>query len=319
MVALNTFTPDRSPSGATIAATVRNMSKAFSGLLAVQQLSLTVRQGEICALGGANGGGKTTTIRVLAGLLLADEGEGSILGCDLMRDRTVIRQRVGYLAQRSTLYGSLSALENLRFRAAVFGSPRSSGAAREQLRRFGLGDVASMSVSQLSGGLSRQVELAAALIHRPQLLLLDEPTAGLDPVARNALWRRLVALAAEGTAIILSTHDLSEATRCAQVLLLSEGRIRMRGAPQEILRQIAACSLLVSGADVLSLIELEESALVLAADPTGSDMRLVVAAEQLDMVEALLKARGYKSLAVGLTLEDAVLAVARRTRHCSVT
>jgi ABC-2 type transport system ATP-binding protein len=319
MAALNTFTPDRSRCGSAIAATVRNMSKAFNGRLAVQQISFTVRRGEICALGGANGGGKTTTMRVLAGLLVPDEGQGSILGCDLMRDRASIRQRVGYLAQRNTLYGSLSVLENLRFRAAVFGLLRSSGAAREQLRRFGLSDVASMRASQLSGGLSRQVELAAALIHRPQLLLLDEPTAGLDPRARHALWRRLVELAAEGTAIILSTHDLSEAARCAQVLLLSEGRIRMRGAPQEILRQIAACCLLVSGADVLSLVELEERSLVLVADPTGGDMRLVVAAEQLDTVKALLKARGYTSLTVGLSLEDAVLAVARRARHGSVT
>jgi ABC-type multidrug transport system ATPase subunit len=166
----------------------------------------------------------------------------------------------------------------------------------------------------LSPGWLRQVELAAALIHRPELLLLDEPTAGLDAEARHAIWRTLAALAVQGTAIVLSTHDLVEAQRCSHILLLSNGRVRARGSPEAVTRQMAASAILVSGRDVLDLAELLQTSLVIAADPVGRDIRLLVAAEALDEVETLLANRGYTSTHASPTLEDAALVVARRRR-----
>jgi ABC-2 type transport system ATP-binding protein len=210
------------------------------------------------------------------------------------------------------LYATLSVRENLRFRAAVFGLSDPARAADLQISAAGLTEFAATPLGQLSGGWSKQVELAAAMIHRPRLLLLDEPTAGLDPAARHAIWRTLTALAVRGTAIVLSTHDLVEARRCSHVLLLSNGRIRASGSPEALTRQVAASAIMVSGRDVLDLAELLQTSLVIAADPVGRDIRLLVAAEALDEVETLLANRGYTSTPASPTLEDAALVVARR-------
>jgi ABC-2 type transport system ATP-binding protein len=280
------------------AITVQGLSKRFRGRPAIDGLSLTVKPGDICGLAGANGGGKSTTIRLLAGLMIPDEGEGSILGHDLIRAAHLIRQKVGYLAQHG----------GLRRPACI---------AHEQLRAFGLADFASVAVGELSGGWLRQVQLAAALIHRPRLLLLDEPTVGLDPAARHAIWRTLSGLAIQGTAIVLSTHDLLEAGRCSQVLLLSHGRVRARGSPVEVLGEIEAGTLIVNGPDTLGLAELLDRSLVMAADPIGSDIRLVVAFDRMQEVKALLRGRGYQSTPDSLTLEDAALVVAHRARSGS--
>ena len=299
------------------AITVQGLSKRFRGRPAIDGLSLTVKPGDICGLAGANGGGKSTTIRLLAGLMIPDEGEGSILGHDLIRAAHLIRQKVGYLAQHGTLYSTLSVRENLRFRASIFGLRRPACIAHEQLRAFGLADFASVAVGELSGGWLRQVQLAAALIHRPRLLLLDEPTIGLDPAARHAIWRTLSGLAIQGTAIVLSTHDLLEAGRCSQVLLLSHGRVRARGSPVDVLGEIEAGTLIVNGPDTLGLAELLDRSLVMAADPIGSDIRLVVAFDRMQEVKALLRGRGYQSTPDSLTLEDAALVVAHRARSDS--
>jgi ABC-2 type transport system ATP-binding protein len=233
-------TPEPVQAQSEVAIAVRGLTKRFRDRPAVEGLSLTVRQGDICGLAGANGGGKSTTIRLLAGLLIPDAGEGSILGHDLLRASHLIRASVGYLAQHCTLYSTLSVRENLRFRASIFGLKRPAWIAHEQIRAFGLAEFASTPVGELSGGWLRQVQLAAALIHRPRLLLLDEPTVGLDPAARQSIWRTLTGLAIEGTAIILSTHDLVEAARCSQILLLSHGRVHARGSPLEVLPGIEA-------------------------------------------------------------------------------
>jgi ABC-2 type transport system ATP-binding protein len=299
----------------TFAIEVRELSKRFRRRVAIEHLALSVRPGDICALAGANGGGKSTTLRMLAGLLAADEGEGFVLGCDLRRARHLIRSRVGYLAQRGTLYSTLSVRENLRFRASLFGLPRPASVAYEQMRSFGLTDFATIAVGRLSGGWLRQVQLAAALIHRPRLLLLDEPTVGLDPAARHAVWRTLTSLAMDDTAIVLCTHDLAEAARCSQVLLLSQGRVRARGSPEDVLRKVNAASLIVSGPRVLDLSELLWSSLVMAADPVGTNLRLLVAVEHLEVVETLLSSRGYQTSSDALTLEDAALAISHRARY----
>jgi ABC-2 type transport system ATP-binding protein len=229
------YTTEPLPARQPLAIEVRELSKRFQGRAAIEHFTLSVRHGEICGLAGANGGGKSTAMRLLAGLLVPDDGEGLVLGCDLRRARHLIRRKVGYLAQRGTLYSTLSVRENLRFRASLFGLPRPASVADEQMRSFGLNEFAAVAVGRLSGGWLRQVQLAAALIQRPQLLLLDEPTVGLDPAARRAIWRTLISLTLAGTAIVLCTHDLAEAARCSEVLLLNQGRIRARGSPEEVL------------------------------------------------------------------------------------
>ena len=306
------FTPETARSAPEYAIAVRGLTKRFGRRLAIEDLTLSVKSGEICGLAGANGGGKSTSLRLLAGLIAPDHGEGLVLGCDLLRSARRVRHEVGYLAQRSTLYPTLSVQENLRFRAAVFGSPDPASAADRQIDAFGLAEFTAVSVAQLSGGWCRQVELAATLIHRPRVLLLDEPTAGLDPAARQAIWRRLISLAAQGTAIVLSTHDFVEAQRCARILLLSEGRIRASGSPHEVAAQFDALALIVSGPDVLSLADRLQSRLVLAAHPMGNDIRLVVSADARGSVEALIVSQGCRSTATSLTLEDAALVVAHR-------
>lgn len=218
---------------------VRGLTKRFGQRVAVENLSLRVRHGEICGLAGANGGGKSTSLRVLAGLLVADEGNGAVLGHTLPGEMSRLRKAIGYLPQRNWLYSTLSVRENLRFRAAVFGMKSPLRAADLQINAFGLNSIASEPVAKLSGGRTRLVELAAVLIHEPRVLVLDEPTAGLDPAARQDIWRTLTSLAAQGTAIVFSTHDPAEMRRCSHLVLLSEGRVKARGAPQDISEQIA--------------------------------------------------------------------------------
>jgi ABC-2 type transport system ATP-binding protein len=306
------FMPEGARSAAEYAIAVRGLTKRFGRRVAIEDLTLAVRPGEICGLAGANGGGKSTSLRLLAGLIAPDHGEGVVLGCDLLRTARRVRHEVGYLAQRSALYPTLSVRENLRFRAAVFGCPEPMRAADLQIGAFGLAEFTAVSVGQLSAGWCRQVELAATLIHRPRMLLLDEPTAGLDPAARHAIWRRLISVAAQGTAIVLSTHDFVEAQRCAHIVLLSEGRIRANGSPQQVTAQFDALALIVSGPDVLSLPDRLPSRLVLAAHPMGNDIRMVVPADARGRVEALIASQGCRSTATSLTLEDAALVVAHR-------
>lgn len=308
------FMPERSRSAPEYAIAVRGLTKRFGRRLAIDDLTLSVRPGEICGLAGANGGGKSTSLRLLAGLVAPDGGEGTVLGCDLLRAARRVRDRVGYLAQRSVLYPTLSVRENLRFRAAVFGLSDPARAADLQIRAFDLAEFTAVPVGQLSGGWCRQADLAAALIHRPRVLILDEPTAGLDPAARQAIWRRLISLAAQGSAIVLSTHDLNEAQRCEHILLLSDGRIRVSGSPEEVVAQVEALALIVSGRDVLNLPDLLLSRLVLAAYPAGKDIRLVVPADAWRKVDALIASHGCRSTPASLTLEDAALVVAHRVR-----
>ena len=307
-------TPDGSTGTSEFRIDVRRLSKRFGRRVAIEDLSLSVRPGEICGLTGANGGGKSTALRLLAGLLVPDGGTGNVLGRDLLRGARQVRQHVGYLAQRSTLYPTLSVRENLRFHAAVFGLPNPACAAERQMIAFDLGEFAATAAGELSGGWRRQADLAAALIHRPRVLLLDEPTAGLDPAARQAIWRRLVTLSAQRTAIVLATHDLGEAQRCTSVVLLSHGQVRASGPPGELAKQVPASALIVSGRDAMSFADRLESPEVLAAHPSGEGVRLIVAAGARSKVDALIAVHGCQSRQVSLTLEDVALAIAQYAR-----
>jgi ABC-2 type transport system ATP-binding protein len=228
---------------------VQDISKRYGRKTAVANVTLTVRAGEICGFVGANGSGKTTTLRMLAGILSPESGRGRVLGFDLLRDAAKIRERVGYMSQQLSLYAELSVLENLRFRAAVYGLRNPVAWAKAAIGEFDLAPWIHRPAGSLSGGWARRLQLAAALVHSPRLVLLDEPTAGLDVSARMEVWRRIERLAAKGAAVIVCTHDLLEAERCSRAALFSQGRILAAGAPEEIGSGCGATVFLLSGAD----------------------------------------------------------------------
>lgn len=211
---------------------MRGLGKSFAGRAVIAGVDLTLAPGALVGLVGANGGGKTTVLRMLAGLLRPDAGEGAVLGHDVRRPGAGLRARVGYMGQRLGLYPDLTVRENLAFRAGAHGLP--AGAAADVARTYGLDPVLDIRFERLSGGWARRAQFGATLIHAPPLLLLDEPTAGLDVVTRRDLWGWLDALAAAGTAVVVSTHDLAEAERLPAIMLFEGGRAGTAVAPRAL-------------------------------------------------------------------------------------
>jgi ABC-2 type transport system ATP-binding protein len=214
----------------------RGLRKSFGDNLAVDGLSLSVDAGRIYALVGPDGAGKTTTMRLLCGALRADEGEVWLGGMPLSEKTEQARALVGYLPQRFSLYGEMTVEENLRFFAEVRGLPRRDWEtrAREILEFVDLAEFAGRRAEALSGGMKQKLGLAAALVHRPRILLLDEPTGGVDPVTRQAFWQLLIELLGQATAVLVSTPYMDEASRCSRVGFLERGRLLIDGSPGEI-------------------------------------------------------------------------------------
>jgi len=212
------------------------LSRRFGQLVAVQDVSLEVNRGEIFGVLGPNGAGKSTTIRMLCGILDPSSGEGRVVGLDIRRDAERIKQRIGYMTQRFSLYEDLTVEENLRFYAGIYGVPLRRRRARieEVLEATGLVDRRRQLAGTLSGGWKQRVALASATIHEPPLLFLDEPTAGVDPVSRREFWDRIHRLAAEGTTVLLTTHYMDEAERCHRLAFIFRGRVLDVGTPDEV-------------------------------------------------------------------------------------
>ena len=222
---------------------VQGLGKRFAGRWVIADLTLSLKSGEIIGLVGANGGGKTTTLRILAGLLRPDAGGGRVLGGDLAAGSQARRRATGYMGQRLALYADLTVGENLRFQADARGVDRPEAAVAGAVDRYGLSPVLRTRFAALSGGWARRVQFAATLLHAPALLLLDEPTAGLDVVTRRDIWRAINDLAAAGHGVIISTHDLQEAARCSHVLLFDKGRAAPQTTPAELLVNYGAATL----------------------------------------------------------------------------
>ena len=204
---------------------------AFGKVVALAEVDLVVRSGNLCALCGPNGAGKSSAMRIVCGLTRPSSGTGSVLGEALSARPARRRARIGYMAQHTVLYDELSVLENLGFRAAVMGLARPRERAREALHEHRLDAVAARRVGDLSGGWRQRVAFCSALLARPRLLLLDEPTAGLDAAARAELWAGLRALGAAGVTVLISTHDPAEAALCDTLIVLDRGRVAFSGAP----------------------------------------------------------------------------------------
>ena len=222
---------------ASLAISVSSVSKSFGAVKALTDMDLEVADGQIFGLVGPNGAGKTTLIRALAGALQPDEGEIAVLGLDPRRDRYEIRARLGYMPQEPALYEDLSAFANVRFFAAAHTRDDAAGKARAALEFIELADRADDPVYTLSGGMKQRVSLACALAHEPDLLFLDEPTAGIDPKLREVFWTGFHRLAASGTTMIVSTHQMSEALECDRVAIMRAGRVLVAEEPRTLLGQ----------------------------------------------------------------------------------
>jgi len=214
---------------------VRDLRKSFGDLKVVEGLSLQVARGEICGFLGANGSGKTTTIRMLCGLLEPDGGSGTCIGYDILRQAHDIRRQVGYMTQRFSLYDDLTVFENLDFVAAVFEMPNRRVAVAEMIEQMGLGDRRDQLAGQLSGGWKQRLALAACVLHQPKLLLLDEPTAGVDVKARREFWDLIHDMAVDGLTTLVSTHYMDEAERCGRIVYLAQGRIVVQGGAAAVI------------------------------------------------------------------------------------
>ncbi|MFZ6799526.1 ABC transporter ATP-binding protein [Undibacterium sp. Di24W] len=218
-----------------LAIDVAGLSKSYDGRHVVDQVDIQVAQGSICGFLGPNGSGKTTTIRMLCGLLTPDAGSGTCLGLDIFKDAAQIKRQVGYMTQKFGLYEDLSIRQNLDFVARLFELPQRKEAVDACLERLGLSARQSQLAGSLSGGWKQRLALAACLIHQPRLLLLDEPTAGVDPRARREFWDQIHDLAAQGITVLVSTHYMDEAERCHELVYIAYGKILARGTEAQII------------------------------------------------------------------------------------
>jgi ABC-type multidrug transport system ATPase subunit len=234
----------------TAAIDVRDLHKRYGERRVVDGLTLSVAEGEICGFLGANGSGKTTTIRMLCGLVKPDGGGGTCLGLDIIRDAPRIRLQIGYMTQRFSFYEDLTVGENLDFVAAVYEIANRRQTVKAIVDRMGLADRADQLAGHLSGGWKQRLALAACVLHRPKLLLLDEPTAGVDAKARREFWDLIHDMAADGLTVLVSTHYMDEAERCGRIVYLSDGRLVVQGTPEEVARGSKLVTFRAFGSDL---------------------------------------------------------------------
>src|ERR1700709_1119169 len=236
-----------------IAIDVHGLTKSFNGREVVHDLSMRVKRGTIYGFLGPNGSGKTTTIRMLCGLLTPDKGRGTCLGFDIITQSAQIKHYVGYMTQRFSLYQDLSVRENLEFVARLYGLRNPVGAARALIERIGLGGREEQLAGELSGGWKQRLALGACTLPSPQLLLFDEPTAGVDPKARREFWNEIHALAGEGLTVLVSTHYMDEAERCHEIAYIAYGHLLVHGTVPEVIAQSHLTTYTVSGGDLVKL------------------------------------------------------------------
>jgi ABC-2 type transport system ATP-binding protein len=232
---------------------VHDLNKRFGKKHVVNDVSMRVERGEIFGFLGPNGSGKTTTIRLMCGLLTPDSGSGTCLGFDIRKQQAEIKRRVGYMTQRFSFWEDLSIRENLDFIARLYEMPRRREAVEKALVGLGLASRATQLAGSLSGGWKQRLALAACMLHQPELLLLDEPTAGVDPKARRDFWDELHQLAARGVSVLVSTHYMDEAQRCHKLAYIAYGRLMAQGTAAEIIADQKLTTWTVSGGDLAAL------------------------------------------------------------------
>jgi ABC-2 type transport system ATP-binding protein len=293
-----------------------DLTRHFPGVLAVDHLRIEVYPGEIFGLVGPDGAGKTTTLRMLAGVLTPDSGSAMVAGYDIVRDPEAAKAHISYMPQRFGLYEDLTVDENIRFYADVFGVPRKDREqrSRQLLEAAGLGQFVTRLAGKLSGGMKQKLGLVCALIHRPRVILLDEPTNGVDPASRRDFWRILYSLLEEGIAILMSTAYLDEAERCHRVALLHQGRILFCETPAALKTHLRGAVLsLISSEPRRVRAELDGAEGVLNALLVGDGVHLVVdhAARRIPELRARMRAANLpfdRLEEVAPTIEDLFVA-----------
>lgn len=253
---------------------VQNLVKRFGGRAVVDHVSLSVAKGEIAGFLGPNGSGKTTTIRLMCGLLTPDEGEGRVLGHDIRTEGRAIKREVGYMTQRFSFYEDLTIEENLAFVAGLYRLPHA--AVAETLADLGLASRKGQLAGSLSGGWKQRLALAACIMHKPRLLMLDEPTAGVDPKARREFWDEIHQRAGEGLTVLVSTHYMDEAERCHRINYISYGRLVAQGTVAEVVRDAGLTTVVLEGPGIARAAELLRNAPgVEQVAPFGSALHVV--------------------------------------------
>lgn len=226
---------------------VRGLVKRYGKRTVVDHVDLQIAPGRICGFLGPNGSGKTTTLRMICGLLTPDAGQGTCLGEDIFTGRDAIKRQAGYMTQRFGLYEDLTIRENLEFVARVYGLHEAATRVQDSLARLGLDSRQNQLTGSLSGGWKQRLALAACVLHNPRILLLDEPTAGVDPKARRTFWDEIHALAAEGITVLVSTHYMDEAERCHEIAYIAYGKLMARGTAPEIITQSGLKAMVITG------------------------------------------------------------------------
>lgn len=283
---------------------VHHLNKSFAGKPAVIDVSLKVKRGEIFGFLGPNGSGKTTTIRMLCGLMIPDGGEGQCLGYDIIRDASMIKRHVGYVPQTFSLYQDLTVEENLIFVARVYDEKNAEERANNIMNELGLNVYRNILSGRLSGGWKQRLSLGAALIHDPQLLLLDEPTAGIDPKARRDFWDYISHLTTKGISSLVSTHYMDEAERCNRLAYIVYGRLMTEGTVSEIIKAVKLVTWMTRGENLEQLAaEIRKVPGVDQVVVWGNDLRVSGSDPKL-MNEVIAKYPQYKWQEVKTSLEE---------------
>lgn len=293
---------------------VKHLTKSFGNKVALKDISLCLEAGTVYAAVGANGSGKTTSLRILAGILAADGGEGHILGLALHGALFALRAHVGYMTQHYSLYQAFSVQENLLARARLYGLRQPRHAVAALLEACALSAIAKERVGTLSGGWMRRVQFAAALVHQPHLLLLDEPTAGLDLEAKHALWERIHQLAVSGTTILVSTHDLEEAATCHRIGVFVEGTMAAQGAATDLLQHSGASVWQVPAGHVNAALLQRHLPDLVSLRQVSQAYHLVFRQQASAASLAWLTQQGVTAQAVPATLGDALAILTRAAK-----
>jgi len=299
--------------GGELAIDVYDLTKRFGDKVAVDHFSMQVPRGQIYGFLGPNGSGKTTTIRMLCGLLTPDAGSGTCLGYDIVRDTELIKREVGYMTQGFSLYQDLSIAENLEFVARMYAVRDRSRRVAQTLERLGLASRSRSLAGTLSGGWKQRLALAACLLHDPKLLLLDEPTAGVDPGARRDFWDHIHALAHEGITVLVSTHYMDEAERCHALAYIAYGKLLAHGTAREVVAGAGLATWELEGTDPTALAqELRGRPGVEMVVPFGNVLHVSgTDAHALEAAIAPLAARGIVARRVEAGLEDVFIHLMR--------
>lgn len=297
-----------------------SLTKKFGSFTAVDRVTFEVHQGQVFGFLGPNGAGKTTTIRMLCGIIKPTSGTAVVAGVDVSRDPERVRAQIGYMSQRFSLYGDLTVAENLDFYGNVYGVPRKRLRERidTMMHYFDLGEARNVLARDLAGGYRQRLALACALLHEPKVLFLDEPTSGVDPLARRRFWDLIYDLAARGTTVLLTTHYLDEAEYCQRLAFIGAGRLLAVGSPSEIKTKMAGFSVFSVAAEPQdrALARLRALDGVVSAVPFGAEAHVVVSSSVLDekaIAEALNRAEvlvGYVRK-VPPSLEDVFIHLVR--------